>query len=197
MLTLAEEILLLLLDHEEGVFLPVGKSTLECALVGSVLMELAFSDRIDTDLTQLMVVGGTPTGDPVLDGVLERITDDEEGKNTKAWIEILSMEQAATIQERTLASLVERGILERREDKLLQEAIEDLWVFRSPRYPTIDEEAEREVKRRITGVLFTDEIPDPRDIALICIADACCKPSLVKEKLNRSQLVLNCCARWT
>ena len=59
-----------------------------------------------------------------------------------------------------------RGILERREEKFL-------WVFRSRRYPMIDGKAEREAKKRIADVLFTDEIPHPRDVALICLADAC------------------------
>ena len=65
-----------------------------------------------------------------------------------------------------MASLVERGILERREEKFL-------WVFRARRYPMVDGKVEREAKRRIADVLFSDEIPDPRDVALICLADAC------------------------
>ena len=43
MLTFPEDVVLLLLDDEEGVFLSVGKSTLELALTGSVLMELGFA----------------------------------------------------------------------------------------------------------------------------------------------------------
>ena len=48
-----------------------------------------------------------------------------------------------------------------------------LWVFRSRRYPIVDGKAEREVKLRIMGVLLSDEIPDPRDIAIIGLCDAC------------------------
>ena len=29
------------------------------------------------------------------------------------------------------------------------------------------------MKRRIMGVLFSDEIPNPRDIGIICLLDAC------------------------
>ena len=36
-----------------------------------------------------------------------------------------------------------------------------------------DGKAEREVKLRIMQVLVTDEIPGPRDIVIICLADAC------------------------
>ena len=171
-LTFSEEVVLLLLDDEEGIFLSVGKTTLELALTGSVLMELAFSDRIDTDLAGVMVVDRTPTADPILDRVLERIAGGEETRSAKAWIEELAVEETAAIQEHALASLMERGILRREQKKLLQETVQHLWIFRSPRYFMVDEKAKREVKARI-DVLFSDEIPDPRDIALICLLDAC------------------------
>ena len=69
MLIFSEEVLLLLLDDSEGVFLPVGKSALELALTGSVMMELAFADRIDTDARrgQVTVINRAPTGNPSLD----------------------------------------------------------------------------------------------------------------------------------
>ncbi|MCY3988353.1 MAG: GPP34 family phosphoprotein, partial [Gammaproteobacteria bacterium] len=44
---------------------------------------------------------------------------------------------------------------------------------RSRRYPMMDGEIQREARQRVVGVLFSGDIPDPRDIALICIADAC------------------------
>jgi hypothetical protein len=77
MLTFAEEILMLIVDDDEGVFLPIGKSTLDYALVGAVLMDLALADRIDTDLARLMVIDRTPTDNPMLDRVLRRIAEGE------------------------------------------------------------------------------------------------------------------------
>jgi len=74
--------------------------------------------------------------------------------------------------------MVERGILEREDDRFL-------WVFRSRRYPTIDGEAEREVKLRIMGVLFSDEIPSPRDVVIICLADTC---GIFKQLLSKREL---------
>ena len=143
------------------------------ALVGAVLMDLALADRIDTDLARLMVIDRTPTDNPMLDRVLRRIAEGEEPRDTRGVIETLASDEAAAIQDRALASLVERGIIERQEDKLSEAMVELLFLFRSPRYPKIDDEADREVKARIERVLFSDEIPYPRDIALICLADAC------------------------
>ena len=74
--------------------------------------------------------------------------------------------RAHSIHEEALSRLVAQGILERRDDRFL-------WVFRTRRYPTIQGEAEREVKLRIMRVLFSDEIPHPRDVVVICLAYAC------------------------
>ena len=87
-------------------------------------------------------------------------------------------DQAEDIREAALARLVERGILRREEDRFL-------WVFQSRRYPVVDGEAEREVKLRIMEVLFGNEIPDPRDIVIICLADAC---GILKELLSTREL---------
>ena len=171
MLTFHEEIMVLLLHDENGSFLPVSEHTLNRALTGAVLMDLAFANRIDTDPERLVVIDTSPTGDPLLDRTLARIAGEESAANGRAWIETLSAEEASaekagTIRAAALDKLVERGVLERREEKFL-------WVFRSRRYPTIDGKVEQEVKKRIADVLFSDEIPDPRDVALICLVDSC------------------------
>ena len=173
MLTFPEQTVLVLLDEEEGVFLPIGKNTLELALTGSVLMELAFADRLDTDLEQMMVVNSASTGDPLLDRILKRIARHEEARNARAWIETLAVEETAAIQEHVLASLVVRGVLRREEKRLFQETVKHLWVFRSPRYFPIDGAAKEETRKRFADTLFSDAIPDPRDIALICLVNAC------------------------
>ena len=178
MITFAEETLALLLDDRTGAFLPIGKYALEHALVGGVLMDLAFANRIDTDPEKLMIIDPTPTGNPTLDRVLERINASGDSRNTAQWLEILSAEQGANIQQQVLDSLIERGVLEQREEKFL-------WVFRSRRYPMIDGRMQREARQRVVGVLFSGDIPDPRDIALICIADAC---GLLKTVFGESEL---------
>ena len=171
MLTFYEEIMVLLLHDENGTFLPVSEHTLNRALTGAVLMDLAFANRIDTDPERLVVIDSSPTGDALLDRTLARIAGEESAANGRAWIETLSAEeasaeQAGTIRAAALDKLVRRGVLERREEKFL-------WVFRSRRYPTIDGKVEQEAKKRIADVLFSDEIPDPRDVALICLVDSC------------------------
>ena len=82
MLTFTEE-LALLLNDENGRPLPVRQDIVACTLAGAVLMDLAFDYRIDTDLEALIVHDLTPTGNPALDDVLEKISAHAGAADTK------------------------------------------------------------------------------------------------------------------
>ncbi|MCY4496819.1 MAG: GPP34 family phosphoprotein [Rhodospirillaceae bacterium] len=165
MLRFAEEMMLLLLDDEGGKFIDVPTVSLEHALAGSVLMDLALERRIDTDPKQLFVIDPTPTGDDLLDPTLARIVQAEETHDCGHWIKASAV-HADEIRERALDRLVERGVLRREEDRFM-------WVLPTRRYPIIDNKTVREVKLRIMEVLFSDEIPDARDIIIISLSDVC------------------------
>ena len=128
-------------------------------------MELALQDRVDSDLEALWVVDSTPVGEPYLDNLLQQLSESKGKHDPEVWIQRLS-EDSGSIQEAALRRLVERGVLREEEKRFL-------WVFESRRYPMIDGKEEREVKLRIMGVLFSEDIPDPRDVALISLVDAC------------------------
>ena len=176
MLRFVEEIVLLLLRDDDGRFVHVSRLSLDRAIAGGVLMDLAMENRIDTDLEHLILIDPTPVGDGLLDPTLAEIATTEQN-NAQYWVERVA-QNSDEIRESALARLVERGILEQHENHFL-------WVFRSRRYPAIDGTAEREVKLRIMGVLFSDELPDPRDVVLICLADAC---GIFKQMLSRREL---------
>ena len=179
MLRFAEEVLLLLLHDENGKFARVPEWSLRYALGGGVLMDLALENRIDTDLEKLVLIDPSPVGDGLLDPLLEEIAESKESHDARYWVEVAAG-RSWEIREEALSRLVERGILEQREDRFL-------WVLRSRRYPVIDGKAERELKLRIMEVLFSDVLPDPRDIVIICLADAC---GIFKELLAERELDL-------
>ena len=166
MLRFPEELMLLILDDEDGKFARVPDRQLRYALAGGVLMDLALENRIDTDLKQLMLVDAAPLGDSLLDPTLADIAAAKETHDARFWVERTALRSADAIREAALDRLVERGILERQEDRFL-------WVFKSRRYPVIDDRLEREVKLRIMEILFSDEIPTPRDVVIIGLAHAC------------------------
>ena len=176
MLRFAEEIILLLLNDDDGKFVHVPNWSLDYALAGGVLMDLALENRIDTDLERLILVDGTPVGDSLLDPTLAYIKAGEK-RDIGFWLEHTA-KRATDIRQEALSRLVDRGILECRDDRFL-------WVFQSRRYPTIDGRAEREVKLRIMEVLFSDTLPDPRDVVIICLVDAC---NIFAELLSKQEL---------
>ena len=176
MLRFAEEFMLLLLNDEDGRFANVPSWSVNYALAGSVLMDLALENRIDTDLENLILLDATPVGDSLLDPTLAEINAGD-ARDARFWVE-RTANRAYEVREEALSRLVSGGILERRDDRFL-------WVFRSRRYPAIQGEAEREVKLRIMGVLFSDDIPDPRDVVIICLADAC---GIFRGILSRREL---------
>ncbi len=165
-----------MLRDEDGRFEAVPATSMQHALAAAVLMDLSMENRIDTDPDNLILIDSTPVGDSLLDPTLEQIAAGEQ-HDARYWIEQIGRDGEA-IRDEALSRLVERGILEQQEGRVL-------WVFRSRRYPVVDGTEEREVKLRILGVLLSDEIPDPRDVVIICLADAC---GLLRQLLPKREL---------
>ena len=176
-LRFAEEVTLLMLNDEDGGFVRVPGWSLQCAYAGAVLMDLALENRIDTDVSKLVLIDPTPVGDDLLDPILAQIAATSETHDARHWVEQIA-DSAEQIRERALGRLVEGGILRREEDRFL-------WMFQSRRYPIVDGEADREVKLRIMEVLFGNDIPHPRDVVIICLADAC---GILRELLSAREL---------
>ena len=178
MLRFAEEIMLLLLDDDGGEFVRVPEWSLQCALAGAVLMDLALENRIDTDLGTAHPGRFHPRrGRPARPDPRPH-----RAGNRAARHPLLDPTHGPARQPYSRASARAsrrpRGILQRRDERLL-------WVFQSRRYPVVDGKADREVKLRIMAVLLSDEIPDPRDIVIVCLAEAC---GLFRELLSRREL---------
>ncbi len=178
-LRFAEEIVLLLLHDGKGKFAHLADWSSRYAFGGSVLMDLALENRIDTDLEKLILLDATPTGDDMLDPILKEIAEQTEPRGPRYWVErAASMEEA--IRDKAVQRLVERGVLERHENRIL-------WVFHAQRHEIVDDKPTRDVKLRIMKVLFGDELPSPRDVVTICLADVCC---VFRELLSASELEL-------
>ena len=164
MLTFAEELVLLLHD-EAGAPRPIRQDAIDCALAGAALMELAFAGRIDTDLRTLTVTDASATGHPALDRVLAKLAARAPAADTRTWIGELCMDEAGAIHEAVLSSLVARERLARRA--------KGPWGLGGLRYPKMDDQAVRGINSRIRQTLAADDIPEPRDVALISLLDAC------------------------
>ncbi len=165
MLTLAEDILLLMLDDDSGKMINTDPLAARYALGGSILMGLAVRSKIKAGTEKLAVIDKTPTGIDLLDKYLSIIVNSDKDKNTQYWVNFLSS-QSEEIQNEALNMLVEKKILKEVEKKIL-------WVFETRRYPMIDDKEEKEVKKRIVDLLYSDETPTPKDVVLISLVDTC------------------------
>ena len=176
MLRFAEEIILLMLHDDDGKFAPVPSWSMDRAMAGAVLMDLALENRIDTDPENLVLIDDTPVGDSLLDPTLAEIAAGDQ-RDSRYWVE-QTAKKGEQLRDEALSRMVDAGILEQQEGRFL-------WVFRSRRYPVVDGKAEREVKLRIMEVLFSDQIPGPRDVVIIALADAC---GIFRELLSKREL---------
>ena len=175
MLRFAEELLLLLLNEEVGE-VAVPETNLGYALAGAVLMDLAIEGRIDTDLQHLVLVDQTPLDDDLLDPALTAITAAASPHDAEYWVRRLAGD-ARRIEEVALAGLREAGILQADEAGVrLSPRTAYARQYPPPREGSLageGEQAEQEVRLRIMRILFSDDIPAPHDIVIICLANAC------------------------
>ncbi len=186
-LTIAEEITLLRLHDNDGSLLRIPDWSARYSMSGALLMELAEAGRIDSDLKKLYIVSTEPIGHPLVDDVLQSIASDPTQRDIRYWIELIT-DQADEIHEDAINGLVEKGVVERQDTKLL-------WVFKARKYPIIDGAADQEVKIRLFDVLMSNSIPSPRDVIVINLAvasgilDALVPPNEMKRLSDRIEQV--------
>ena len=169
-LTLVDELVLTLLNEESGYFRQVPGWNLNCAIVGAALAELSLLSRVDTDMESLIMLDGTATGDPALDPILDKLAGAPAQHNAQYWIERLAPEAESMI-DMTLDRLVDLKILQHHDGDFwsLARGAWNVGFHTSSEVGT----AVEFVKTRISKAIFDNEIPDPRDIIIICLVETC------------------------
>jgi golgi phosphoprotein 3 len=167
MLTFAEEIYLLALDDVTGkILVSSRKIVLDTVLIGAILAELSFKNRIDSDTENIYVQSTDATGNILLDMVLNKFAEAEGDTFTINHALRVIMQDSEKLEDVVLAQLINKGILKKVEERVL-------WFFSSRRYPVIDNHEITDVETRLRKILLSDEIPDPGDAVLISLVDAC------------------------
>ena len=169
-LTLTQDLILMLLNEESGYFHQVPGWDLNCAVVSAVLAELSLRSRIDTDQESLFLVDQTKTGNSALDRILKEIASEPVQRNAQYWIERLAP-RAELIIDLTLDRLVDLKVLEHHDG--------EFWTLSRTAWQTgmfsdsPEGTAVQFVKTRISNAIFNKEIPDPRDVIIICLINTC------------------------
>ena len=168
MLRFADELLLLLIDNKRGDLIPIPEWSLSCALAGALLMDLELEGRIDTDPDYLSLLDATPLGDDLLDPVLAEIDQAETVRHARFWVTHFA-ERGDGIRAQTLTRLTAQGILEAEAGGFFSFLPS---VSRTRRYPA-GQAMREDVQLRIMRTLFSNDIPDPNDVVIIGLANAC------------------------
>ena len=166
MLSFAEEIYLLALDDVTGKISTYSEEvSLSYALIGAVLCELSFLNKVDTDPDHLYVVDKEPTGNKVLDFVLEILAESEKPMPISYWLKVL-LSDASRTEDMVLNNLIQRGILKRIDERIF-------WVFHTRRYPVVNNKEIKNVEERLRELVLGDDIPEPREAVLVSLVHAC------------------------
>ena len=159
---LAEDLLLLLLDDDSG---RLRTSYADTVLGGALLTELALlgavgvPEKTSVWRTAKVHATGTPVADPLLQEALAVVG--RKDRSAEDLVTRLGKGRRDVLAQR----LVERGILQRRDTRLLG-------IFPRRRWPTLDASHEQDVRRSVTQVLVEGAEPDQRTGALVALLAA-------------------------
>jgi len=161
-MNLPEEFVLLAYA-DDGTLVTTG-TQLDNGLGGSLLLELALSERVNIQDQRVLVRDPTPTGDTVVDYALAQLVADGKDRKPGYWVPKL----AIGIRERVLAELVAQGVLGREKDKVM-------WVFPRTRYPSargVEPVAEAEARGRLRAAVSASGEVERRTAALCALVAA-------------------------
>lgn len=162
-LIIPEELFLLTVNEKTGRTASVKSRKFDILLAASILMDLALHNRIDTDMEYVIPDNQEPTGHPLLDQALEMIRNSSEQKTIIYWLLRLS-ERAVQDRKLLVSGLIEKGLLKMDKERVFL-------GFSSKKYPSlINDEEIIEVKTRVRGLVFGNDLPDFRDVIIISIA---------------------------
>ena len=168
---LVDDLVLMLLNEETGYMEQVAGWNVSCAIAGALLADLSLEYRIDMDMESLTLLDAKPTGDDLLDSVLANIAATPEQRNTvQYWVE-KNAPTSDEVLEKTLDGLTSKGILTYESGGFWSLAREV--SFAQPEGGDAGLPSRAATKRRIIQMLLSDEIPDPRDVILIGLVNAC------------------------
>ena len=145
-LTIPEELYLITVDEKTGRKPFLKSRKFDLLLAAAILMELALQRRIDTDIDVVLPDLPDPTGHPLLDPALELIHNSPHQRQITWWLLRLA-ENAGTSRETLVNGLIRKGLLKMVKNRVLME-----------------------MKNRIRETIFSNEIPDFRNMVIISVA---------------------------
>jgi len=157
--TLAERLLLLMLDDESG--RNTAGSTVGAGLAGALLLDLVACGALTDDRGDLVAVPAASAVDPLLAEPLAVISASERPRNARAWVSRLPR-ALRPLDRRVARRLVDRGLLREEHRRLLG-------LVPVTRFPQQDPLVESQLRERLGGVLLGETTPAGDDGLLIAL----------------------------
>ena len=166
MLTLFEELQLLSIHEDKGIFIGSAVDRLKPGLAGAILAELALTGKIClSNNRRLHLADDSLTNDPILDGALAALKDSEKERKFGYWINTLS-QKPEKLRKQITTSLVQKGLLMQEDDNLV-------WAIPSPLHPEIKASTKYSVIMRLRSIVLAKEDAHPPEIAFLSLVRAC------------------------
>lgn len=175
-LNLPEKLLLLGLNDEKGSVVFSSSTALPYGLAGAILLELLFQKRLHLLDDKISVIDRKPTGDALLDETLALITASEKPRKAKYWVNKIHG-KIKKVQDRLAEGLVEKGILQKEEKKIL-------WLIPYHRYPAKNMTEELAIRDKIRNAVFNHRDVDEQLLSLISLMHTC---QLTNEVFDKSE----------
>lgn len=158
MVTLAEDLYLLASDGTSGRLL-VDPVHLDLGLGGALLLDLAVRERVSLRDEHVAVVGGQPTGEPLLDSALAEIAGQPRPHGCDHWVRHLARGAHHSVQNH----LVALGVLRRDDHRILR-------VIPVHRTHETDGRLHHDLVDHLHDAVVLDHAPTPETAALAALA---------------------------
>lgn len=159
---LYEGLVLLALHDEKGT---TEGWYVEYSVAAAVLAELLLLNliRVNRDnKDKVEVLDASPTGDAVLDEVLQKIADKKRPDTLKNWV--MRIGQIPKLKHKVAEQLVADGIIKSDEKKIF-------WLFTQKIYPEVDPEPERHLRHEMRRLVLDKPLEiDPRVALMVALA---------------------------
>ncbi len=160
-LNIPEEVYLLSIDDEGNQHDNFKNQKFDVIIGSAVLMDLAMRHIIDTDMKFVIPDKLEDTGEVILDEVIKEIREYGDKRPIAEWISHISM-HGQFFRDEIIASLIGKRVLKIENKRTL-------WFFSSRKYPLQNNREVLEVRARLRNLIFSNDIPDVRDIVIISI----------------------------
>jgi Golgi phosphoprotein 3 len=162
-LSLAEGLMLIALDDDEGRLLAAAEHSIDKGLIASCILELALSKKVSFQGGKILVKDGTGSGNKILDDVLKAIG--QGGDDITVTIDRMAA-GFDHIQDEVIELLVQRGILSVESTKLL-------FIPISERMDNANYAFEQEIRDVLKAVVLKGQKPSPAVVVLLSMITYC------------------------